>query len=337
MSQKLARQGLLQRRYSLVARARSESHRSRIHAYRSLQCRVVRIRYCQFWIAPVWRAWTWDHVGERPIRIAWAGPSGKRIHITGAPRSGTTLLLSLMLACFAIDGGVARERRLWRTPPKNRRIVCTKFPDETDFAAAMLACDSDLHVIFIVRDPRDVVVSRHHASPGRYLTNLRVWRQNYTAARPYFDHPRFHVVRYRDLVRDPDAVQRRLGAAMPFLEPVRPFSRYLECSRDEGGAWLRGMDMDLLTGLRGQHRQLARASGAREGADHAVSWRHRRGIDGPGFEDMPIAAGLFRWRDPRFLAGRAVKHRTSANASRGRGATLWAPSSISHAAISASN
>jgi hypothetical protein len=212
-----------------------------------------------------------------------------------------------MLACFAIDGGVARERRLWRTPPKNRRIVCTKFPDETDFAAAMLACDSDLHVIFIVHDPRDVVVSRHHASPGRYLTNLRVWRQNYTAARPYFDHPRFHVVRYRDLVRDPDAVQRRLGAAMPFLEPVRPFSRYLECSRDEDGAWLRGMDMDL--------RPVC--------PDSIANWRAHPGrVKGQimrhgdisaelialGFEDNADWQGLLAGAIPDFSPGAAVEH-----------------------------
>src|SRR5579863_7894276 len=87
-------------------------------------------------------------------------PRAKRIHITGPPRSGTTLLLALMLSCFEIDGGVRDERRLWRTPPKRRQIVCSKFPDETDFATSMLPLDPDLHVIYIVRDARDVVVSQ---------------------------------------------------------------------------------------------------------------------------------------------------------------------------------
>lgn len=169
----------------------------------------------------------------------------KRIHITGTPRSGTTLLLSLMLSCFDIDGGVVNERRLWRTPPKGRQIVCTKFPDETDFATAMLALDPDLHVIFIVRDPRDVISSRNHIAPGGYLTNLRVWRENLEAAKPYFRHPRFHVVDYRRLTLDPDDAQERLAAAMPFLASLRPFSNFAAFAREEEGGWLHDMKLEL--------------------------------------------------------------------------------------------
>lgn len=169
----------------------------------------------------------------------------KRIHITGTPRSGTTLFLSLMLSCFDIDGGVLAERRLWRTPPKGRRISCTKFPDETDFATAMLELDPDLHVIFIVRDPRDVVASRSHISPGGYLTNLRVWRENLEAAKPYFGHPRFHLVDYSRLTLDPDEVQDRLSAAMPFLARLRPFSNFVAFAREEEGGWLHDMDLEL--------------------------------------------------------------------------------------------
>jgi hypothetical protein len=39
-------------------------------------------------------------------------------------------------------------------------------------------------------------------------------------------HPRFVVVRYEDLVRSPDDVQRRLIRRMGFLRPVIPFSEY---------------------------------------------------------------------------------------------------------------
>lgn len=183
---------------------------------------------------------------RRNLTKRWpTGSAPKRIHITGTPRSGTTLLLSLMLACFDIDGAVPMERRLWRTPPKNRRIQCTKFPDETDFATAMLALDPDLHVIFIVRDPRDVIASRNHVTPGGYLTNLRVWRENLEAAKPYFRHPRFHFVDYRKLTLDPDAVQERLAAAMPFLTPLRPFSNYAAFAREEEGEWLHGMGLQV--------------------------------------------------------------------------------------------
>lgn len=169
----------------------------------------------------------------------------KRIHITGTPRSGTTLFVTLMLACFEIDGGVTDERRLWRTPPKNCRVVLTKFPGETDFATQMLSFDWDLHVIFLVRDPRDVVVSENHRAPGRYMTNFRVWRDDLHAAIPYFGHKRFHVVTYDELVADPDGVQARLAEDMPFLKVLRPFSRYLECGDQHGGEWLTAMPLNL--------------------------------------------------------------------------------------------
>ncbi len=169
----------------------------------------------------------------------------KRIHITGSPRSGTTLLLSLMLSCFEIDGGVTEERRLWRTPPKGKRIVCTKFPDETDFSTRMLGLDPDLHVIFMLRDPRDVVVSQSHISPDRYLTNLRVWKENLEQARPWFGHRRFHVVNYAELVAEPDRVQAELAADMPFLVPSRNFSRFFETANESDGAWLKTMHMKL--------------------------------------------------------------------------------------------
>jgi len=173
-----------------------------------------------------------------------AGPR-KRIHITGTPRSGTTLLLSLMLSCFDIDGGLPRDHRLWRRPPRDRRIVCTKFTDETDFAAAMLPLDPDLHVIFILRDPRDVVVSRTHVDTSRYVTNLHVWRANLAAAQKYFGHERMHVVRYEDLTADPDGVQATLLAEMPFLDPLRPFLCFTDCAEEDTGSWLTSMYMEL--------------------------------------------------------------------------------------------
>jgi hypothetical protein len=178
-------------------------------------------------------------------RVEERGQRPKRIHITGSPRSGTTLFLALMLACFDVDGGIRDERRLWRTPPKDRRIVCTKFPDETGFAASMLPLDPDLHVIFVVRDPRDVIVSQSHVDPDRYLTNLRVWKHNLEAAKPWFGHSRFHVVDYSELAADPDRVQERLAFDMPFLRTVRLFSRFQDCAGEEDGAWLNRMHMKL--------------------------------------------------------------------------------------------
>lgn len=164
-----------------------------------------------------------------------------RIHITGAPRSGTTLMLALMLTCFDIDGGVAHEQRIWRSVPKGKRIVCTKRPGDERVAGALVRLDPDLHIVCMLRDPRDSVVSIHNKSPDAYWSNLRAWRDSARAIQRYRHHPRFHVVRYDDLARDPDKVQRVLAAEMPFLKEMLPFSRFHAQVQVGDEQWLRAM------------------------------------------------------------------------------------------------
>jgi hypothetical protein len=164
-----------------------------------------------------------------------------RIHITGAPRSGTTLMLALMLTCFDIDGGVPREQRIWRGVPKGRRIVCTKRPGDERVASALVHLDPSLHVICMLRDPRDAIVSIHNAKPDAYWSNLRAWRDSAHAIERYRRHPRFHVVHYDALAADPDGVQAKLAAAMPFLRQICPFSRYHEAVQVGDAQWLRAM------------------------------------------------------------------------------------------------
>jgi len=164
-----------------------------------------------------------------------------RIHITGAPRSGTTLMLALMLTCFDIDGGVAHEQRIWRGVPRGKHIVCTKRPGDERLAGALLRLDPNLHVICMLRDPRDAVVSIHGRVPDAYWSNLRAWRDSARITRYYQNRSRFHVVRYDELVTNSDAVQMRLAEAMPFLKQVLPFSRYHSAVQVSDNQWLRAM------------------------------------------------------------------------------------------------
>ena len=164
-----------------------------------------------------------------------------RIHITGAARSGTTLVLALTMTCFEIDAAVAHECRLWRAPVRGRRVVLTKQPRDEAFAMRLARLDPRLHVIYMLRDPREVVVSIHGSAPDRYWSDLPDWRRSVKAARRYFGHPRVHVVRYDELVRDPDGVQQRLAAAMPFLKMLRPFSRFHEAAALEHEQWRAAM------------------------------------------------------------------------------------------------
>jgi len=138
----------------------------------------------------------------------------ERIHIVGPQRSGTTLMQALFGTCFDIDGVTTKEIHLWHRWPAGERIVMTKRPGDEVMAPLVLPLDPNLWFVFMLRDPRDVVVSEHGREPGKYWSNLRVWRQAIIVLERMKDHPRF------------DAVQRALAARMAFLQPVIPFSQY---------------------------------------------------------------------------------------------------------------
>jgi len=148
-----------------------------------------------------------------------------RIHITGAPRSGTTLMQALMAASYSRITAPQGEVRLWSKVPREG-FVCTKNPNDTLLAPMLLGLDQSLHFICMIRDPRDVISSKHYSAPDKYFTNLRVWREHAAVARKLKDHPRFHLVHYEELVTKPDEVQARLGKAMGFLVRSAAFSEY---------------------------------------------------------------------------------------------------------------
>ena len=191
-------------------------------------------------------------------------PRPRRLHITGAPRSGTTLLHVMILTCFDIDGPVEAEQRLRKPVPRDRRLICTKCPGEVEAAVAILKLDPRLDVIYLARDPREVITSEHAAYPGRYFTNLRVWRRAARAAARARAQPRFHIVDYRRLVTEPDVVQVELMTAMPWLRPLRPFSQYHLAVDRPNAEWtpaMRSIRPVCPSSLGGLRRHLPRLQG----------------------------------------------------------------------------
>lgn len=80
--------------------------------------------------------------------------------------------------------------------------------------------------VHVLRDGRDVACSlrthpRHEVVDGRLVPLdtwkplagcARRWRDDIECSRPHWNDPRFHTLRYEDLVRDPGSVLRRLMA-----------------------------------------------------------------------------------------------------------------------------
>ncbi|QHJ88551.1 sulfotransferase family protein [Aequoribacter fuscus] len=151
----------------------------------------------------------------------------KQIHIVGcSPRSGTTLLYEMMSACCHFDKLYGHETRFNRTQASDGQTLLTKRPKDTQFMPRVLASVPEFWVIYCLRDPRDVVVSKHRIAGDKYYSNLRLWREQHGFAQRMQTHERCITVRYEDLVRDPDAVQSMLQKQIPWLTCTHPFSEY---------------------------------------------------------------------------------------------------------------
>lgn len=151
----------------------------------------------------------------------------QRIHIVGAsPRSGTTLIAEAMVACFEIDLFCEHEARIFSDPPGPGKIFLTKAPRDILLAEQALARVPQLQVIYMLRDPRNIIVSKHGRDPSRYWAGLKFWKAYTPIGRRLKNHPRFITLRYEDLLIDPDGVQAQLMQRLPFLVKRAPFSDY---------------------------------------------------------------------------------------------------------------
>lgn len=156
----------------------------------------------------------------------------KRIHIVGAsPRAGTTLLAEAIVACCEIDVFYAHEARIFEPPPRAGSVFLSKCPRDVMVIEPALAQDPDLYCLYLLRDPRNIITSKHRRDPDRYWAGLKFWKAYTPCARRLAGHPRFVTVRYETLVAVPDRIQAELLSRLPFLVPRLPFSRFHEVAQ----------------------------------------------------------------------------------------------------------
>ena len=155
-----------------------------------------------------------------------------RIHVVGcSPRSGTTLIAEMMVACFDIDLYGEHEDHIHAWPPHRGRVFLTKHPADIIAVEPALRITPGLQIVVMIRDPRDIVSSRHGSDSHRYWASLKYWKAFAPCIRRLQDHPRVTTVRYENLVGDPDRVQEGLMEAMPWLVKQVPFTEFHHVSR----------------------------------------------------------------------------------------------------------
>jgi hypothetical protein len=172
----------------------------------------------------------------------------KRLHIVGCPRSGTTLLMELVSTCFESDGFCEHELSIFAPVEARGDIYITKQPNDIRQLNHIFHRDRQLFVIYMGRDPRAVITSKHRDKPGQYFCNYRVWSECDRAAARYRGHPRFLELRYEDLVSDPDPVQSRIASRFPFLRQLHRFSEYQQYARPSAAS------SNAMNGLRAVNR-----------------------------------------------------------------------------------
>ena len=152
----------------------------------------------------------------------------RHLHIVAcSPRSGTTLLHEAMVTCFRVDRHYEHEIRFNLVDVMPDGILLTKRPKDIMYMAAVID-DPGIDVIYLLRDPRDVIVSRHGKSRDIYYSNIRLWREMHGYAKGLCGHERFLEVRYEDFVTEPDGVQAQIAGKFPWLEQRHLFSEYHE-------------------------------------------------------------------------------------------------------------
>lgn len=147
-------------------------------------------------------------------------PLRKHILICGFPRSGTTLLQMMLENGIPSARYFGKEFSGWRAATytwRNHEIVISKMPHDL-FRLDSLRCfysmrQADLKIILTLRDPRDVLTSqRKTGGPEGYVVGPERWRTYYRALLKQIHQPDLILVRYEQLVSDPDAIQKQVEA-----------------------------------------------------------------------------------------------------------------------------
>jgi len=151
----------------------------------------------------------------------------RHLHIVAcSPRSGTTLLHEVMVTCFRVDRHYDHEIRFHLVSAEDDEVLVTKRPKDTMYMPAVIDDDPELYVIYLLRDPRDTICSRHGKDRSIFYSNIRLWRQMHGYAKQMAGHERFLQIRYEDFVHDPDGVQALIMRRFPWLQKLHEFSEY---------------------------------------------------------------------------------------------------------------
>tara|TARA_B110000444_G_C18839746_1_gene598124 strand:- start:1998 stop:2768 length:771 start_codon:yes stop_codon:yes gene_type:complete len=150
----------------------------------------------------------------------------KRLHIVGCPRSGTSLLMELIATCYRNNGFCEHEMSIFEPVPQVVDLYISKQPSDIKHIEHIFFDDPKLFIIYLSRDPRSVITSKHEDNSKQYFCNYRIWKNCDNAAQHYQGHSRFLSLKYEDLVGKPDKCQNKISKHFTFLLEKHLFSKF---------------------------------------------------------------------------------------------------------------
>tara|TARA_A100001037_G_scaffold300592_1_gene328442 strand:+ start:1792 stop:2571 length:780 start_codon:yes stop_codon:yes gene_type:complete len=152
----------------------------------------------------------------------------RHIHVIGCKRSGTTLMMELLWNSYRFAGRSNHEASIFncKSSDSDETLYLSKKPADTTKIEKIFLADSDLFLVGVQRDPRSVIASTHPSKKDLYFADFYKWEQCKNALSRLHDHPRFLLVRYEDLLTNPDREQERISQKFVLLKDIRKFSEY---------------------------------------------------------------------------------------------------------------
>lgn len=175
---------------------------------------------------------------KHPLRylsgLAGLSPRARQIVICGNSRGGTTLFYNMVRATARDAFMPPSEKRAVKFRHDFHPLIITKRPldvFDVEEIERRVGPFKDLHFVFVVRDPRSLVSSRHNSVPNDFFQGFDqtyfVSKNGNSFTKPGVvacfeaidkavadERISSTVVRYEDLIRDPDAVQQSLSQAL---------------------------------------------------------------------------------------------------------------------------
>jgi hypothetical protein len=136
------------------------------------------------------------------------------------------LLFEVLKTCYKLEFSSEHEESLVGRPSRAVDLYLTKYPFDLFRIEPSIYVDSNLYIIYLIRDPRDVICSRHGKDSSNYWVGLKYWNLFLPVYQRLRRHDRFIPLKYEEFVEHPGATQDVLENALPLGKRKHDFINY---------------------------------------------------------------------------------------------------------------